>query len=240
MIAFSVSPAVVFTYFLLWRFKKCLIVKISRRWYIFWIQTLRCDLCSEKKHPVRMSTLPTNDGRRSPSLFIGNSWALTALQATINSGIAQALNCFTCQDRHLTLFHWILLLRRFYPTLQGWDPPQFHTQFRPNKGKFPDHMILPSYSLCTTYKNSLLRIIHPNIRSQIPPRMADVLEVLSFTNAESAKRSILYRGSTTFCGLAPKNGFRKYISISTAPIAWLTIIPKIPCWNRPPINGIIN
>jgi len=58
--------------------------------------------------------------------------------------------------------------------------------------------------------------------------MADVIEELNPTDAESAKRSILYGSATTFCCRAPKNGSRKYISTFTAPIAWLAIIPKTP------------
>jgi len=91
-----------------------------------------------------------------------------------------AHNCLTCQYRHHTLLH-----RNSGPTIPPIpsDPPrpapQFHTPFRPIQRKFP-------------YKKFLLRILHPNIGFHTPPWMADVLEVLNPTNAESAKRSILY------------------------------------------------
>jgi len=90
-------------------------------------------------------------------------------------------------------------------------------------------MILPCYPLCTPFEKSLLRIIHPNIGFHIPPWMADVQEVFNLTTAESAKRSILYGSATIFCGLAPRNGSRKYTSRNTAPTAWLTIIPNYSC-----------
>jgi len=49
--------------------------------------------------------------------------------------------------------------------------------------------------------SDLLRIIHPNIGFHIAPWTADVLDVLSPTNAESAESSIDQIDHRTICNL---------------------------------------
>jgi len=152
-----------------------------------------------------MSTLPISKRK---------TWVPIALQAAINSGIVQGLTTFSLAKIGITrccIETAVLLLRRFHPTIQGQNPPQFHTQYCPIQGKFPEHIILPRYPLCTPFKKSLLRTLYPNIGFHIPSWMADVLEVLNPTNAESAKRSTLYKSATTFSGLAPETGQEVHI-----------------------------
>jgi len=74
-----------------------------------------------------------------------------------------------------------------------------HVQSKDTKrvAEFPK---INSFQRKFPYKKSLLRILHLNIGFHIPPWMADALEVLNPTNAESAKRSILYGSATTFYG----------------------------------------
>jgi len=86
------------------------------------------------------------------------------------------------------------------------------------------HLVV--FSASFRKKKSLPRILHSNTGFHIPPWRADVHVLINPTNAESAKRSILYGSATTYCGLAPRNRSRKYKSRSTAPIAWL--FPRTP------------
>ncbi|XP_041449656.1 uncharacterized protein LOC121404386 [Drosophila obscura] len=59
----------------------------------------------------------------------------------------------------------------------------------------------------------------------IAPWRADVPEVLSPTNAESARKSIRYGNATAFSAWIPKGGSKLSSTSATAPIAWLTSTP---------------
>jgi len=125
-----------------------------------------CDMCSKKNHSVRICPRflqMTVDYRQA---YIQRKQLCSNCFGSSHKfrDCTSAHNCLTCQDRHHTLL--------------GQYPPQFHTSFRPIQSKFP-------------YKKSLLRILHPKIGFHPPPWMADVLEVLNPTIAESANRSIL-------------------------------------------------
>jgi len=139
-----------------------------------------CELCSEKNHLVRICPRFLQMTVDDRLVYILRKQLCSNCFASSHHfrDCTSAHNCLTCQDRHRALLH-----RNSGPTTPPIpsDPlnlPHFHTQFHPIQRKF-------------SYKKSLLRILHTNIWLHIPPWMADVLEVLSPTNAESAKTSIL-------------------------------------------------
>jgi len=130
-----------------------------------------------------MSTLPTNDGRRSPSLY---SKEAVVLQ-------------FLCKQPSIPGLHkrsQLSYLPRSASQIAASKQRPYYSadSIRPSKASIrlssTHHFVLFSYT----------PILHPNIGFHTPPWMADVLEVLNPTNAESAKRSILYGSATTFYG----------------------------------------